>query len=148
MSYTINYTDVANKGTITVEDGTINRETTLGFPGRNTTSYGAVVAENFLHLLENFAATTAPSQPSEGQLWYDSTLGVEALKVYNGTNWVNTSTLTDITLNGAINITGSVNITDVLNLKPLNSLTTGSVGDLAVSGSSLFFYNGNWSKIV
>lgn len=88
MAYTISYTDVANKGTITVEDSTINRETTLGFPGRNTTSYGAVVAENFLHLLENFAATTAPSQPIEGQLWYDSTLGVESLKVYNGTNWV------------------------------------------------------------
>lgn len=88
MAYTINYTDVANKGTITVEDGTINRETTLGYPGRNTTSYGAVVAENFLHLLENFAATTPPSRPVEGQMWYDSTLGVESLKVYNGTNWV------------------------------------------------------------
>lgn len=88
MSYTISYTDVANKGTITVEDGTINRETTLGFPGRNTTSYGAVVAENFLHLLENFAATTEPANPVEGQLWYDSTLGVESLKVYNGTNWI------------------------------------------------------------
>jgi len=88
MAYTISYTDVANKGTITVEDGTINRETTLGFPGRNTTAYGAVVAENFLHLLENFAATTSPSQPIEGQLWYDSTLGVESLKVYNGTNWI------------------------------------------------------------
>jgi microcystin-dependent protein len=88
MAYTINYTDIANKGIITVEDGTVNRETTLGFPGRNTTAYGAVVAENFLHLLENFAATTAPSQPVEGQLWYDSTLGVEALKVYNGTNWI------------------------------------------------------------
>lgn len=88
MAYTINYTDIANKGTITVEDGTVNRETTLGFPGRNTTSYGAVVAENFLHLLENFAATTEPVNPVEGQLWYDSTLGVESLKVYNGTNWV------------------------------------------------------------
>ena len=88
MSYTINYTDVANKGTITVEDGTINRETSLGFPGRNTTSYGAVVGQNFLQLLENFAATTEPTNPVEGQMWYDSTLGVETLKVYNGTNWV------------------------------------------------------------
>lgn len=88
MAYTISYTDVANKGTITVEDGTINDRTSLKIPGRNTTAYGAVIAENFLHLLENFAATTAPSQPIEGQLWYDSTLGVETLKVYNGTNWV------------------------------------------------------------
>ena len=88
MSYTISYTDVANKGTITVEDRTINTETSLSIPGRNSTAYGAVIAENFLHILENFAATTEPSNPVEGQLWYDSTLGVETLKVYNGTNWV------------------------------------------------------------
>src|SRR6056297_1647576 len=88
MSYTISYTDVANKGTITVEDRTINTETSLKIPGRNSTAYGAVIAENFLHLLENFASTVEPSTPVEGQIWYDSTLGVETLKVYNGTNWV------------------------------------------------------------
>lgn len=94
MSYTINFTDSANKGTITVEDGTINRTTSLGLPGRNTTAYGATIAENFLHLLENFAATTEPSNPVEGQVWYDSTLGQESLKVYNGTNWVPASGIT------------------------------------------------------
>lgn len=108
MSYTISYTDTANKGTITVEDGTINRETTLGFPGRNTTSYGAVVAENFLHLLENFAATTEPSQPVEGQLWYDSTLGVEALKIYNGTNWIPASGISKSISTPAIAQTGDL----------------------------------------
>tara|TARA_B110000503_G_scaffold143737_1_gene247820 strand:- start:1866 stop:3959 length:2094 start_codon:yes stop_codon:yes gene_type:complete len=88
MAYTINRTDVANNGTITIEDSTINTQTSLKLPGRNTTAYGAVIAENFLHLLENFAATTEPSNPIEGQLWYDNTLGVESIKVYNGTNWV------------------------------------------------------------
>lgn len=94
MAYTISFTDEANKGTITVEDNTINRQTSLDIPGRYTTAYGATVAENFLHLLENFAATTEPSQPIEGQLWYDSTLGVETLKIYNGTNWVPASGIT------------------------------------------------------
>lgn len=94
MSYTITFTDQANKGTITVEDGTINRTTSLGLPGRNTTAYGATIAENFLHLLENFAATTEPSNPVEGQMWYDSTLGQESLKVFNGTNWVPASGIT------------------------------------------------------
>ena len=88
MSYTINYTDVANKGTITVQDSTINRETTLGFPGRNSTAYGATIAENFLHLLESFASNNPPSSPVEGQLWYDNTLTEEKLMVYNDTNWV------------------------------------------------------------
>lgn len=88
MAYTIPYTDQANKGTITIEDNTINQDTSLKLPGRNTTSYGSAIAENFLHLLENFASATEPSTPVEGQLWYDSTLGVEQLKVYDGTNWV------------------------------------------------------------
>jgi microcystin-dependent protein len=88
MPYTINYTDTVNKGTITVADNTLNEETTLRFPGRGTTSYGQSVNENFLHLLENFANISAPERPVEGQLWYDSTQGVDQLKVYDGTNWV------------------------------------------------------------
>jgi microcystin-dependent protein len=88
MPYTISYTDAVNKGTITVEDNTLNSETSLNYPGRGTTAYGQAVNENFLHLLENFANTTAPERPVEGQLWYDSTQGVDQLKVYDGTNWV------------------------------------------------------------
>ena len=50
MAYTVNYTDVANKGSISVEDNTINQQTSLSIPGRNTTAYGTAIAENFLHL--------------------------------------------------------------------------------------------------
>jgi microcystin-dependent protein len=104
MAYTISYTDEANKGTITVEDGTLNTETSLKIPGRNTTSYGAVIAENFLHLLENFANTSEPTNPVEGQLWYDTTGYIDetsgvtdasgTLKVYDGTNWTPASGIT------------------------------------------------------
>ena len=59
MAYTISYTDSANKGTIVVEDLTLNTETSLSIPGRNTTAYGSAIATNFLTLLENFANTTA-----------------------------------------------------------------------------------------
>jgi len=88
MPYTINFTDVTNKGSVTVEDNDINQSTSLSFVGRNTTSYGVEFNQNFLKLLENFANITAPSNPVEGQLWYDSTAGNEQLKVYDGTNWV------------------------------------------------------------
>ena len=88
MAYTIPYTDQANKGTITIEDSTLNQDTSLKLPGRNTTAYGSAIAENFLHLLENFASATQPATPVEGQLWYDATPGVDQLKVYDGTNWV------------------------------------------------------------
>lgn len=93
MSYTIPYTDQANKGTITVEDNTVNTQTSVGLPGRNTNAYGTTIATNFLQLLENFASPTEPSTPVEGQLWYDSTPGVEQLKVYDGTNWVSSGGL-------------------------------------------------------
>ena len=88
MPYTISYTDTVNKGSITVEDNVLNNETSLNFPGRGTTAYGQSVNENFLHLLENFANTNSPERPVEGQLWYDTTDGVDQLKVYDGTNWV------------------------------------------------------------
>lgn len=88
MAYEVYYTDTVNKGFIVVEDAAINTETSLALPGRGATSYGQVVAENFLHLLENFANTTAPARPVEGQLWYDNTDGVDQLKIYDGTTWV------------------------------------------------------------
>lgn len=31
--------------------------------------------------------TTAPSSPATGDLWFDTSTGVNALKVYNGTGW-------------------------------------------------------------
>jgi len=88
MAYVISFTDAVNKGTITIEDNTVNNQTSLRIPGKNTTSYGTVIAENFLHLLENFANSIAPLRPIEGQLWFDTTAGVNQLKVYDGTNWV------------------------------------------------------------
>lgn len=88
MPYTIPYTDEANNGTITVVDNTIDQSTSLKFPGKNTTSYGTAVAENFLHLLENFSSNTEPSRAVEGQLWYDTTQPRPQLKVYDGTYWL------------------------------------------------------------
>lgn len=87
MAYEIRYTDFVNKGAITVEDETVNTETSLSIPGRKRKDYGQVIGENFLQLLENFASPSAPQRPIEGQLWYDTTDGVDQLKVYDGTTW-------------------------------------------------------------
>jgi microcystin-dependent protein len=87
MAYEVRYTDEINKGVIIVEDRTINNDTSIGFPGRDATSYGQTIAENFLHILENFSSTTPPERPVEGQLWYDNTDGVNQLKIYDGTTW-------------------------------------------------------------
>ena len=85
MAYTVNYSD-DNKTPITVNDGTINTETSLTLVGKNFYGYGEYVAENQLHLLENFAGPTPPSGPVEGQQWYNNTL--KELNVYKDGNWV------------------------------------------------------------
>ena len=103
MAYLVSHTDLANKGTITVEDNTINQVTSLDIPGRNTTAYGTAIADYFLHLLENFAFNTSPRNPVEGQLWYDTTVGVNQLKIYDGTNWISASGLKKATNEPAAN---------------------------------------------
>jgi len=63
----------------------INTQTDLSLVGKGYAGYGEVIAENFLHLLENFANTSAPSKPIIGQLWYDS--ADNRIKVYNGSTF-------------------------------------------------------------
>jgi len=86
MAYTIQFTNTAVNDPIVIEDGTINNTTSLSFPGRNSTGYGAVIAEDLLHLLENFSNTSEPSNAVQGQLWYNSATG--QLLIYDGTTWV------------------------------------------------------------
>ena len=80
MAYTINKTD----GTVitTVEDGTLNNDTSVSLVGQNYQGYGEAIGENFITLLENSANTSAPTKPITGELWYDK--GNNALKIYDG----------------------------------------------------------------
>lgn len=89
MSYQVTFTETTNpaKPALTVADQTLNSQTSLTFVGKNYAGYAPVVANNFLHLLENFANNNAPANPIEGQLWYDNTSGVSLLKVFDGTIW-------------------------------------------------------------
>ena len=74
MPYNVRYTETNNtsKATIVVSDETINTSTSLTFVGKNYANYGSYIAENFLHLMENFANTTSPVNPVQGQLWFDN----------------------------------------------------------------------------
>lgn len=81
MSYIINKTD----GTVLTEvvDGTIDQiATDITLIGKNSSTYGEFLNENFVKLLENFANTSAPNNPVAGQLWFDTT--ENRLKVYDG----------------------------------------------------------------
>ena len=84
MSYTLTLTN----GTLleTLADGSADSVTTsLNLIGRNYAGYGLFLNENFIHLLESFANSSAPPNALKGQLWFDTTNIV--LKVYNGTAW-------------------------------------------------------------
>lgn len=83
MPYYINKTD----GTaIVVLDGTKDTtSTSLTLVGRLASNYGEVQNENFVRLLENFAYSTSPANPINGQLWYDTT--EQVIKVYDTGTW-------------------------------------------------------------
>ena len=84
MAYTVNKSNSsASPNQYTVQDGVVNTQTDLSFIGKGYAGYGEVIAENFLHLLENFSNTSAPAKPIAGQLWWDSANA--KLQVYNGT---------------------------------------------------------------
>lgn len=71
--------------------GRTNSNTPLQIPGRYVVNYGELIAENFVHLLENFSGPTPPVNPTPGMVWFDTTIGANgSLKVRDKTNskWV------------------------------------------------------------
>ena len=90
MPYSVNNTDSSLN--FTVQDGAVDNSTlAVSLIGTNAENYADDIARNDVHLLENFASTSAPVSGTvlTGQLWYDKTDNV--LKVYKGTStgWVN-----------------------------------------------------------
>tara|TARA_R110000868_G_scaffold187258_3_gene429773 strand:- start:583 stop:1863 length:1281 start_codon:yes stop_codon:yes gene_type:complete len=104
MAYTINLTN----GTIfaTVADGTINTSSSMTLVGKNYAGYGEFLDENFIHLLENSADSSAPGAPLTGQLWWDA--GNNLLKVYNGSTFKTISAATASGSAPSSNVTGDL----------------------------------------
>lgn len=91
MAYSINKTDGTTVAI--VADGQIDQfSTDITLIGKNYSGFGEVLNENFIKLLENFAKTSQPLNPIQGQIWFDSS--ELKLKVYNGTMFVPVSSAT------------------------------------------------------
>jgi hypothetical protein len=108
MAYVINLTDGTTFATIA--DGTVNTSSSMILVGKNYAGYGEFLDENFIHLLENSASTTAPSAPLIGQLWWDKSANL--LKVnFNGnpsTGWKTISAATASASAPSSNVTGDL----------------------------------------
>jgi len=75
---------------VSIDDQTINTTaTSLKLVGRNYAGYGEIQNENFVHLLENFASSTAPARSLEGQVWYDSS--AKKLRYFDGNRYKSAS---------------------------------------------------------
>jgi microcystin-dependent protein len=106
MAYIVNNT--RGQVVAVVDDGTINTSaTSLTLLGKNYSPYGEINLENLVKQLENFANSTPPSHPQEGQIWYD--IDDFTVKVYTGTIWKPVTGLT------------------VSNTLPTQSLSTGDL---------------------
>jgi hypothetical protein len=84
MSYTIKKSDGTTLATVPENDIVLDAAS-VALIGRGATNYGAAHSEAFVHILENFANSTAPAHPLTGQLWFDTTLG--AMKVFKNNAW-------------------------------------------------------------
>ena len=89
MAYEVNKSD--GEVLLNLVDGEVdNTSTSLNLLGKNYLGYGELIAENFVHMLENFASTTPPGDEEvlTGQLWFNT--GENRLAVRDGgTNGVN-----------------------------------------------------------
>lgn len=73
MSYTLYKTN--GTSLVTVVDGSLDNTTDLTFVGKNYSGYGAIVNQDLVKLLENFAGKLQPTKSLTGQLWYDTANG-------------------------------------------------------------------------
>lgn len=72
-------------------DGEYNFNTCLTLFGKNVSNFGPSFWTNILRKLENYSNATAPENPLEGQLWYDSQNNVMKINVgknYDTPSWV------------------------------------------------------------
>ena len=138
------YTIIKSNGQVltTIADGTINTtSTSLGLPGRNYAGYGQALDTNFVHMVENFADTTPPSNPLRGQLWFDTNASTLKVCPTDGetvaANWLSLTA----TSSGGSTTFGSVTVTGNLtagNLTAVNTITgaNGVFQNLTVSVGS------------
>lgn len=95
MTFNVNLTNGTQLATIA--DGTVNNTaSSLTLIGKNFPTYGQLLNQNLVSMLENFSNATAPTPALTGQIWYDNLNNT--LKYYRGGSttpyWQNLTNIT------------------------------------------------------
>lgn len=104
--YTLNWTSNALKSPITLTGGSQDvTSTSLTLTGKGSLNWGEPLQENMLHLLENFASTTAPAHATQGQLWFEPTTSsvflCYSVDGFGVPSWTQIYSISNVTLNSA-----------------------------------------------
>jgi hypothetical protein len=127
------YTIVKSNGQVltTIPDGTINTSSTsLALPGRNYAGYGQYLDTNMVWLTENFANTSPPPNPLQGQLWYNTNANTLYVCPADGTANANAWLALTTTSSGGTTTFGAVNVTGNItsnNLSVINGIQADTI---------------------
>ena len=126
----------------------VSANTSLVLLGKGAFDYGEPIQKNLVHLLENFANTTRPSYPVQGQLWYKNVdVGdpiwptdptKQGVYVFNGTAWTQVLTA-GATVQGDLNM-GAHRITNVADASSATDALNVQSGDyryINITGDSM-----------
>lgn len=82
-SFKIEFTDstVNKKEPFLLSPNSINQSTSLPLYGRGTDNFGVGLWSNLLRMMEHFCSEIEPTNPTEGQLWYNPS--IKTLKLYS-----------------------------------------------------------------
>ena len=158
MAYIVNN----SVGTVvaTIADGTIDTtSTSITLLGKGFNNYGEIVAEDWVHMLENFSSPTAPSNAIRGQLWFDtvsSRLKINKSDTFGSPDWEQvTQTIVSAvaptpstfdygvgalwfdSVNGLLNI--SIDGTTWEVIKPIKTATGGEPTTVGAQAGDLFY---------
>ena len=84
MAYDVTKTN--GERLVIVPDRQVDTTTSIKLLGKNYPSYGEIMAENLVQMLENFSAPEAPIKPIIGQLWYHAVEQVLYVNVNGAAN--------------------------------------------------------------
>jgi hypothetical protein len=143
MPYVVRRTD--GNVQIILQDGIVDASIGLYLVGRSFTGYGEFFADNFVRLLENFANDTAPTNPLEGQIYFNKS--DKQFRYWNGNSWVlfaraGATGPTGPTGVGATGATGPVGDTGPSGPRGFTG-SIGSVGPLGFTGSQGVGFTGS-----